>query len=200
MLWYFYGIAGLRQVRSQLKTKSRVEGQKQRKRTKTSLEWQLFWRMTDESGQYRILKTIIHCILSDDLKKRKLCAWLVPHVLTAEQWEQRVVHAKDLTIPVLSWFKSTQLFCVSKVENWVEGRPVCNHKQHSNICNDKTEKTIPTTDFLWAMHQLEDRANQCIAVNGDYFEKKIVWFLKHSLKTYGIYNSLASNHQLCARN
>ncbi len=31
-------------------------------------------------------------------------------------------------------------------------------------------KTIPITDFLRAMHQLEDHANQCIAVNGDYFE------------------------------
>ncbi len=48
-----------------------------------------------------ILKTIIHHILSDDLKKQKLCARFVPHALTAEQREQHVVHAKDLTIPVL---------------------------------------------------------------------------------------------------
>ncbi len=31
-------------------------------------------------------------------------------------------------------------------------------------------KTIPITDFLRAMHRLEDHANQCIAVNGNYFE------------------------------
>ncbi len=50
----------------------------------------------------RIPKTIFHHILSDDLKKRKLCARFVPHALTAEQWEQRVVHVKDLTIPPYS--------------------------------------------------------------------------------------------------
>ncbi len=34
--------------------------------------------------------------LSDDLKKRKLCARFVPDTLTAEQWKQCIVHAKDL--------------------------------------------------------------------------------------------------------
>ncbi len=43
-------------------------------------------------------KTIVHCILSDDLEKQKLCAQFVPHALTAVQWEQCVVHAKDLAI------------------------------------------------------------------------------------------------------
>ncbi len=42
----------------------------------------------------------------------------------------------------------------------------------SNIQTSVTMKlkTIPITDFLRAMHQLEGSANQCIAVNGDYFE------------------------------
>ncbi len=31
-------------------------------------------------------------------------------------------------------------------------------------------KSIPITDFLREMHQLEDRANHCIAVNSYYFE------------------------------
>ncbi len=31
-------------------------------------------------------------------------------------------------------------------------------------------KTIPITDFSRAMQRLEDGTNQCIAVNGDYFE------------------------------
>ncbi len=35
-----------------------------------------------------------------------------------------------------------------------------------------TKKTIPITDFLQALHRLEDRANQCIAVNGNNFKKK----------------------------
>ncbi len=57
-------------------------------------------RMIAESME--IPKMIVHCILPDDLKKRKLCARFVPRALTAKQWEQRVVHAKDLTAPVLS--------------------------------------------------------------------------------------------------
>ncbi len=32
-----------------------------------------------------ILKTIVHHILSDDLKKQKLCAQFVSHAMTAEQ-------------------------------------------------------------------------------------------------------------------
>ncbi len=46
-----------------------------------------------------IPQTIIHRILSDDLKKQKLWARFVPHALTAEQQEQRAFHTKDLTIP-----------------------------------------------------------------------------------------------------
>ncbi len=52
--------------------------------------------VVSDSGENRIPKTIIHRILSDDLKKRKLQAQFVPHALMAEQQEQRVVHAKDL--------------------------------------------------------------------------------------------------------
>ncbi len=40
----------------------------------------------------------------------------MPHALTVEQWEQRVVHIKYWTIPVLSWFESARLFCVSEVD------------------------------------------------------------------------------------
>ncbi len=92
-------------------------------------------RMIVESTGYQ--KLFVHCIPPDDLKKWEPCARFVPHVLTAEQWYQCVVHIKNLTNPVLSWFESTRLFCVSKVENGVEGELICDHKQHSNICNGR---------------------------------------------------------------
>ncbi len=41
-----------------------------------------------------ILKTTVQHVLRDDLKKRKLCSVL--QVLTTEQWQQRVSHAKNL--------------------------------------------------------------------------------------------------------
>ncbi len=41
-------------------------------------------------------KTIVQQILCEDLQKRKLCAQFVPHVLTAEQKEQRFNHAYGL--------------------------------------------------------------------------------------------------------
>ncbi len=41
-LWYFHGIAGLRWVRSRLKTQSGAEGREQRKQMRTLLRWQLF--------------------------------------------------------------------------------------------------------------------------------------------------------------
>ncbi len=120
-----------------------------------------------------IPKTIVHRILSDDLKKQKLFAQFMLHALTAEQREQRVVHAKDLTIPIPSWFESARLFCISEVENGVEG------DWYATISNIQTSvtmklKTIPMTDFSQTTRWLEDRTNQCIAVNGDYLIKKFV--------------------------
>ncbi len=73
------------------------------------------------------------------IEKQKLCVQFVQYALTAKQWEQHVVYAKDLTIPIFSRFESAGLFCVSEVENGVERGPICNHKRHSNICNDKSE-------------------------------------------------------------
>ncbi len=94
-------------------------------------------RVIVESTGYQKPSFTAFCLMI--WKKWKLCARFVPHVLTAEQWELCIIQAKDLTIPVLSWFESAQLFCVSKVENRVEGGWICNHKRHSNIYNDKTE-------------------------------------------------------------
>ncbi len=93
-------------------------------------------RMIAESTGYRKPSFTALCSM---IRKNENRAPFVPHALTAEQWEQCVVHAKDLTIPVPSRFESTRLFCVSEVENGVEGGPICNHKRHSNICNDETE-------------------------------------------------------------
>ena len=38
-----------------------------------------------------ILKTVVLWILKEDLRKRKLCARFVPHSLTPEQREDRVI-------------------------------------------------------------------------------------------------------------
>ncbi len=46
---------------------------------------------------------------------------------------------KRLNHLVFSCFESVRLFYVSEVENGVQGGPICNHKRHSDICNDKTE-------------------------------------------------------------
>ncbi len=80
--------------------------------------------------------------------------------------KQGIVLTKDLTTPPPP---RTQLFCISEVENGVEG------DRYATISDIQTSvmtklKTIPITDFSRAMHQLEDCANPCIAVNGDYFE------------------------------
>jgi len=46
-------------------------------------------RMTTES--LNIPKTVVLWILKEDLEKRKLCARFVPHSLTREQREDRVI-------------------------------------------------------------------------------------------------------------
>ncbi len=74
---------------------------------------------------------------------------------------------KRLNQPLCSPDLNGRLFCVSEVENGIEGGLICNLKRHSNICNDKT---IPITDFSQAMHRLEDNVNQRITINDDYFE------------------------------
>ncbi len=140
-----------------------------------------------------ILKTIVHRILFDDLKNQKLCARFVLHAFTVEQQEQRTVHTKDLTIPVLSRFESARLFCIFEVENGVEGESIFNHKRHSNICNNSwrlflllifREKCIgwkiaPTSVFQLMVITLNKK--NLFRTFWNFFW----WFSKHSLKTYG---------------
>ncbi len=109
----------------------------------------------------------------------------MPHALTTQQWEQHVIYdppySPDLSPP--------DYFAFQKLKMELEG------DQYATIRDIQTSvmtklKTIPITDFLRAMHQLEDHANQCTAVNGNYFEYKknlfriFWWFSKHSFKTY----------------
>ncbi len=139
-----------------------------------------------------ILKTIVHRILFDDLKNRKLCARFVLHAFTTEQQEQRIVHTKDLTIPVLSWFESALLFCIFEVENGVEGEPIFNHKWHLNICNNSWRlflllifheqcigwKITPTSVFQLMVITLNKK--NCLELFGIFFGG-----FQSSLKTYG---------------
>ncbi len=125
------------------------------------------WRMIAENT--RIPKTIVHRISSDDLKKRKLCAWFVPHALTTEQWEQCMIHAKDLTIPYSPDLSPLDYFPFPKLKMELKG------DQYATISDIQTSvttklKTIPITDFSRAMHRLENCANQYIAVNSNYFK------------------------------
>ncbi len=93
----------------------------------------------------------------------------MPHALTAEQWEPRVVHIKDLTISYSPDLSPPDYFAFPKLKMELK---VDQYATISNIqtCVMTKLKTIPITDFSQAMHRLEDCANQCIAVNGDYFE------------------------------
>ncbi len=53
-------------------------------------------RMIKESTGYQKPSFTAFCLM---IRKNKNCARFVSYVLTAEQWEQRIVRAKDLTIP-----------------------------------------------------------------------------------------------------
>jgi hypothetical protein len=43
-----------------------------------------------------IPKTVVYWILKEDFRKRKLCVRFVPHFLTPEQGEDRVVSCQDI--------------------------------------------------------------------------------------------------------
>ena len=43
-------------------------------------------------------KETVRCIVPEDLGKRKICARFVPHVLTTEQKQERVVYCQDLLL------------------------------------------------------------------------------------------------------
>ncbi len=53
-----------------------------------------------------IQKTSVQQILREDLHKRKLCTWFVPHESTAKQEEQRLNHTYDY----IETIKSPQTF------------------------------------------------------------------------------------------
>ncbi len=138
-----------------------------------------------------IPKTIVHNILSDDLKKWKLCARFVPHVLIAEQWEQHIVQAKDLTI------SCTLLICLPlHFRSWkwswsgtdVQPYATFRHLYRRNwrlfllliFCEQYIGwKNAPTSVSQVMTITLNEKNMFTIFL--DFFW----WFWKHSLKTYG---------------
>ncbi len=54
--------------------------------------FQVGYQMIEKTG---ILKTIMQQMLHDDLKKWKICARFMPHVLTIEQSDQQARHAEN---------------------------------------------------------------------------------------------------------
>ncbi len=95
------------------------------------------YRMIAESMGYRKPSHTTFCLM---IRKNEKCVHNLCHI----RWQQNngnsmLFTQKTWQSPVLSWFESDRLFCVSKVENGVEGGPICNYKLHSNICNDETE-------------------------------------------------------------
>jgi hypothetical protein len=58
--------------------------------------YQITSRMIAES--LNISKTVVLCILKEDLGKRKLCAHFVPHSLTPEQREDQVTSCQDIIV------------------------------------------------------------------------------------------------------
>ncbi len=97
--------------------------------------------LQDDSGEYGIPKTIVHHILSDDLKKQKLCVCMICAACidgrttgTAHCSCRRLNHppySPDLSPP--------GYFAFSEIENGVEVGPICNRKRHSNNYNAETE-------------------------------------------------------------
>jgi hypothetical protein len=50
------------------------------------------------AGLLHIGKETVRRIVTEDLRKRKICAGFVPHALTAEQKQERVVYWQDLLL------------------------------------------------------------------------------------------------------
>jgi len=48
------------------------------------------------ADRLNIGKETVHQIVTEDLGKRKICARFVPHALTTEQKQERVVYCQDL--------------------------------------------------------------------------------------------------------
>ncbi len=76
---------------------------------------------------------------------------IVLHALTAEQREQYIVHAKDLTIPYSPDLGLPDYFVFPKLKIELK------RDQYATISDIQTSvmtklKTIPITDFLQAMH------------------------------------------------
>jgi len=50
------------------------------------------------ADRLNIGKETVHWIVTEDLGKRKICARFVPHALTAEQKQERIVYCQDLLL------------------------------------------------------------------------------------------------------
>ncbi len=125
-------------------------------------------RIIAEGTGYQKPSFTAFCLI---IRNNKNCMHdLLPHVLTAEQWEQRIVYTKDLThFPYSPDLSPPDYFAFPKLKMELKG------DQYATISDIQTSvttklKTISLTDSSPAMQQLEDRTNQCIVVNGDYIE------------------------------
>ena len=50
------------------------------------------------ADRLNIGKETVRWIVTEDLRKRKICARFVPHALTTEQRQERVVYCQDLLL------------------------------------------------------------------------------------------------------
>ncbi len=88
-----------------------------------------------------IPKTIVQQILRKALQRRKLCAWFVPHALTAEQKKQHLNQAYDLTETI----KSDLNFLDSMVTR--AGVLLMIWKQRTKVPNDAVQTHGPPKNF-----------------------------------------------------
>ncbi|XP_029163429.1 protein GVQW3-like [Nylanderia fulva] len=118
------------------------------------------------SEQLNLPKTDVHRIVSEDLAMRKICAKLVPKVLSDAQKQQRM----EATAPYSPDVAPADFFLFPRVKRELKGKHL---ETLDNIQNTTTRcfNSIPKSEFQMAYDAWKTRWQRCIDAEGDYFEE-----------------------------
>ncbi|XP_033213770.1 protein GVQW3-like [Belonocnema kinseyi] len=112
----------------------------------------------------------VHGIITQDLAMRKVCAKLIPKVLTQEQKDLRVLRCQELFELIESpYLAPCDFFLFLRLKQDLKGHrwgTLDNVKAHVT----SFLKAIPAEEFAAAFEAWKSRLHKCISSKGHYFE------------------------------
>lgn len=117
--------------------------------------------------ELNMCKSTVHNIVTENLNMRKVCAKLVPKVLSDEQKQRRVDVCREMVEVVEG---EADFFLFPKLKTALKGRRFDDFAAIQKAVTNSL-KGISEADFQGAYESWKSRWQRCIDAQGDYFEE-----------------------------